>query len=271
MQFKANAKINLGLFIKSKRPDGYHDLESIFVPIDWCDEIEITEAKGFSFDSSGIEIPNDSNKNLIVQAYDLLNYEFNLPALNIHLQKNVPIGAGLGGGSADAAFSLKALNEAFFLGIDQERLEELALELGSDCPFFIQNKPALVTGRGEVFDYNIDLDLKGYKLIVVVPDIHISTAKAYSMIEPNDQRESLRDLLKLPINEWKNKISNDFETVLCKEHKELDDLRNLLLESDPIYSSMSGSGAAFFALYKGIVPNIEFPESYRIYRQEFTT
>ncbi len=267
MRFKANAKINLGLFIKSKRPDGYHELESVFLPIDWSDELEISESKSLVFESSGITIPNDPNGNLVVQAYELLNYQFDLPALEIHLKKNIPIGAGLGGGSADAAFTLKALNEGFMLGLSIEELEALALQLGSDCPFFIQNKPAIAKGRGELLDHSIDLDIKG-NLLVVVPPVHISTAKAYSLIKPNDDREELAELLKLPLSDWQGRVVNDFEEVLCSEVEELNELRNMLIESAADYVSMSGSGSAFFAIYKNDIPNLDLPESYLVHQMK---
>ena len=261
MQFKANAKINLGLFIKSKRPDGYHELESIFLPIDWSDEIEISESKTLFFDSSGIAIPDDPKGNLVIQAFELLNYHFNLPAFKIQLKKNVPIGAGLGGGSSDASHTLKALNDAFMLGLSEEELTDFALQLGSDCPFFIRNQPALAKGRGELLDHSIELNLSGY-LLIVVPPIHISTARAYSLVHPTDNRPSLKELIKLPISEWQGKLVNDFEEVLCQEEPILAKLRDQLKSSGADFVSMSGSGSAFFAIYSKKPEQFDFPSGY---------
>lgn len=267
MQFKANAKINIGLYIKSKRPDGYHELESIFLPIDWSDEIEISESKNLYFDSSGISIPDDPMGNLVIRAYELLNYHYNLPALKIHLKKKVPIGAGLGGGSSDASHTLKALNDGFMLGLSPEDLHHFALQLGSDCPFFIENKAALAKGRGEILDHSIDLDLKGH-LLIVVPPVHVSTSKAYSLITPKSNRTDLKELIKLPIHEWQGKIVNDFEEVLCKEEPILNDLRKKLRASGAEYVSMSGSGSAFFAIYSHPPKDLNMPGNYKTWLME---
>ena len=178
-----NAKINIGLSITSKRADGFHNLSSIFYPVNWCDVLEILPAKETTFISSGIEIPGLSTKNLCLRAYELLREEFNISPVAIHLKKNIPIGAGLGGGSSDAAFTLRMLNEMFDLNLSINQLEDRAKLLGSDCAFFIQNKQVLATEKGDVFE-KIKLDLKGYYILLVNPEIHISTQEAYSKIYP---------------------------------------------------------------------------------------
>ncbi|MEX2379825.1 MAG: 4-(cytidine 5'-diphospho)-2-C-methyl-D-erythritol kinase, partial [Vicingaceae bacterium] len=185
MLVKSNAKINLGLNILSKRADGFHEIESVFLPISWYDSIKLIEAEKVKFSTEGILIPQSDKENLCLQAYELLKKDFKLPPIHIHLNKQIPIGAGLGGGSADAAFVLKALNEKYKLQLTIEQLENYADQLGSDCVFFIQNRAALVKGRGEVIEVNQRLDvLKNYHLLMVKPDIFISTKTAYQNVNP---------------------------------------------------------------------------------------
>src|SRR5688572_14534594 len=173
-----NAKLNIGLNVTERRPDSFHNLESVFYPVQWCDALEILPAKETKFTSSGIEIPGTIESNLCLKAYQLLKTDFELPPVKIHLHKNIPIGAGLGGGSSDAAFTLKLLNQLFELNIAEDKLEDYARKLGSDCAFFIRNKPVFAHEKGDVFE-PIKLDLTGYNCVVVYPNLHITTAEAY--------------------------------------------------------------------------------------------
>jgi len=244
-----NAKINLGLSVTEKRADGFHTIESIFLPVPWFDVIEIQESNKTSFTSSGIEIVGDQTTNLCMKAYRLLAREYVLPPVSIHLEKNIPIGAGLGGGSSDAAFVLKGLNELFRLNLSIEKLEQLAGLLGSDCPFFIQNKAAFVTGRGEELDSNLKLQLNCYCLMVN-PGIHINTKEMYSTIVPQKAKFNLRDIHKLTKDKWQENVINHFETSVLPNYPELRTLKKELASLAPFYVAMSGSGSTFFALFE---------------------
>ena len=249
MRMDCNAKINLGLFITEKRQDGFHNLESIFLPIPWFDVIQIEQSDKTTFTSSGILIDGDHSNNLCMQAYQLLAKDFILPPVSIHLEKNIPIGAGLGGGSSNAAFVLKGLNEMFQLNLSVERLEHLASELGSDCTFFIQNRAAFVTGRGEKLNSDLPLELNCYCL-VVNPGVHISTKEAFSNVSPKPAKTDLLNIANVPKKEWQELIYNDFETSILPKYKQLQQLRQNLQELNPFYVSMSGSGSTFFALFE---------------------
>ena len=258
MRMNCNAKINLGLFITEKRVDGFHNLESIFLPVPWFDVVDIQESDETSFSSSGIEIDGNQSNNLCMKAYQLLARDYDLPPVSIHLEKNIPIGAGLGGGSSDAAYVLKGLNEMFRLNLSVERLEQLAGLLGSDCPFFIQNKAAFVSGKGERLNFKLNLHLECYCLLVN-PGIHISTKEAYSSIIPKQAKFNLLDIKSLDNKEWQNSINNDFEAALVPNYSELEKLRKDLMKLDPFYVSMSGSGSTFFALFKKEPKHYNFP------------
>jgi 4-diphosphocytidyl-2-C-methyl-D-erythritol kinase len=247
MRINCNAKINLGLYVTEKRKDGFHNLESIFLPIPWYDVVDIQKAEKTSFSSSGIKIDGESSSNLCLKAYQLLAQEFIMPPVAIHLEKNIPIGAGLGGGSSDAAYVLKGLNELFQLNLSTDKLKKLAAELGSDCPFFIENKAAFVTGRGEELTTDLSLQLNCYCL-VVNPGIHISTKEAYSNIIPQKSPFNLLTLNELPQNDWQGIVSNDFEKALETRHLPLQKVRAELQKLSPFYISMSGSGSTYFAL-----------------------
>ena len=250
-----NAKINLGLHIKSRRADGYHELETIFYSVNFCDVLEILPSDELTFTSSGISIPGEGN--LCLNAYHLLKQDFNIPAVRIHLHKIIPIGAGLGGGSSDAAFTLKGLNKLFDLQLTNEQLRIYALQIGADCPFFIENKPMLATGIGEVLE-SIDLDLSAYKIAIVKPNIHISTAEAYSAVTPKEPLFSLRDLIKYPVNEWQ--LQNDFEQSVFEKYPIIKDLKNSLYEQGAVYAAMSGSGSSVFGLFE-THPNLDSVDS----------
>ena len=240
-----NAKINLGLHIKNKRADGYHELETIFYSINFCDVLEILPSDQLTFTSSGIDIPGKGN--LCIDAYHLLRDDFNIPAVHIHLHKIIPIGAGLGGGSSDAAFTLKGLNELFDLQLSREQLRTYAVKIGADCPFFIENKPMLATGVGEILE-SIELDLSAYHIAIVKPNIHVSTKKAYSLVTPNEPLYSLRDLIKTPVKQWQ--LQNDFEQSVFAKYPAIKDLKNSLYEQGAVYAAMSGSGSSVFGLFE---------------------
>lgn len=258
MRFKCNAKINLGLSVTEKRADGFHNLESIFLPVPWFDVIDINESNKTTFTSSGIDIDGSSSNNLCMKAYQLLARDFVLPPVSIHLEKNIPIGAGLGGGSSDAAFVLKGLNEMFRLNLSVERLKQLSSLLGSDCPFFIENRAAFVTGRGELLNTNLRIKLNCYCLIVN-PGVHISTKEAYTAILPKEASFKLLDINKLELQNWQSKVVNDFETALLPKYHELEKLRQDLVSLNPFYVAMSGSGSSFFAFYHEKPIGYEFP------------
>lgn len=256
MLLKCNAKINLGLNVTRKREDGFHEIESVFLPVPWNDELQIMPAEKVHFSSEGINIDGDSSTNLCMQAFHLLAADYLIPPVHIHLNKVIPIGAGLGGGSSDAAFVLKGLNELFQLNISIEKLEEYAAKLGSDCAFFIRNKPAFASGRGEVLEA-IDFDLNGYVLLVN-PNVHISTKEAYSKIKPAPALISLKNAVKQPLETWQTTIVNDFEKALLPSYPKLQKLKEDLLSLGANYVSMSGSGSTFFGIFKEKPTNYDF-------------
>lgn len=255
-----NCKINLGLRVLRKRADGFHDLETVFHPIPFNDIIEVTrsEQSPVTFTSSGIELDVAPEQNLCMKACALLRQSFDLPTLHLHLHKNIPSGAGLGGGSADAAFTLKLLNNKFNLGLSTEQLLDLALQLGSDCPFFIINKPCLATGRGELFE-PLDLSqLKDYKLALITPGIHISTAWAFGRLKIGNDGPSLKEVISQPVGSWKHDLVNDFEEVIFEEYPAIRAIKDKLYEHGAIYASMSGSGSAVYGLFeKEVDVNVE--------------
>jgi 4-diphosphocytidyl-2-C-methyl-D-erythritol kinase len=243
-----NAKINLGLNVLRKREDGYHDISSVFYPVKEClDILEIIKSEEFEFTNSGIEIPE--GENICEKAWKLLDTDFGIGNVKIHLHKQIPIGAGLGGGSADASFTLKYLNELFDLNLTNKELEQYALKLGADCPFFIDNTPKLVEGIGEKMT-SIDLDLSNYEIRLVNPDIHISTKEAYSGIVPKTPVLSVEKIIELPIIEWKGKLKNDFEESIFEKHLQLEGIKDELYKQGSIYSSMSGSGSFLFGIFE---------------------
>lgn len=243
-----NAKINIGLNIVGKRPDGYHDIASCFYPVGWADALEVLISDELSFASSGLPIPGDANSNLCLKAYHLLARDFRLPPVSIHLLKAVPIGAGLGGGSADAAFTIKALNQLFSLDLTTEKQQDYARLLGSDCAFFIENKPRYCFGKGDAFE-EIPLRLTGKWIVLVNPGLHISTAEAYAGIKPQAPIHDLRELLKSPVEQWRDFVINDFEKNLFKNHSVLPQIKKKLYEIGSQYASMSGSGSTLYAIF----------------------
>ena len=244
-----NAKINIGLNIVNKRPDGYHNIESCFYPVPWSDVLEIIESETLTFKSTGIEIPGNPLENLCLKAYHLIRTDHDIPPVSIHLHKVIPIGAGLGGGSADGAFMLRLLNDKFELNISNERLEAYASKLGSDCPFFIQNTPRMARGTGNEFS-ELSLDLKGYHLVLIYPDIHVSTKEAYSGIVPKRRDLKLGSILKTPIEDWRDQVYNDFEDSIFPKHPIIKEVKDSLYQQGAIYASMTGSGATVFGLFE---------------------
>ena len=258
-----NCKINLGLQIVSKRNDGYHDIETVFFPIDLKDSLEIIEKEKFEFSTSGSLIEGGPEKNLCVKAYDLLKKDFpQLPAIHMHLHKAIPIEAGLGGGSADGAFTLKLLNKKFELNLSEKQLIEYSLQLGSDCPFFILNKPCFATGRGEILE-QIVLDLSDYKIVIVHPGIHITTTWAFSNIKLTKPVKPTKQIILQSVSTWKDELSNDFEKTVFEKYPEIKKIKDDLYDAGALYSSMSGSGSAVYGIFKKEdTISISFPVNY---------
>lgn len=280
MTLQTNVKVNLGLNVLRKREDGFHDIETLFLPChEYGDVLEVISGDDYSRTSAsmfaryseeqlaqGISqdgklmitiarkegVDWEAGKDLCARAYSLLDKDFDLPPVKIFIEKKAPVGAGLGGGSADAAFTLKALNELFALSLSDETLARYASRLGSDCAFFVFNTPMLGSGRGEVLE-SVDFDLErlGLQLKVLVPEgISVSTAQAYRGIVPKEPEMRIRDILALPPERWKGLLVNDFEQTVFSEHKELAAIKQSLYDSGAVYASMSGSGSALFGLYR---------------------
>jgi 4-diphosphocytidyl-2-C-methyl-D-erythritol kinase len=260
-----NAKINIGLNIVSKRKDGFHNIETIFYPVKYYDVLEVLEVEEkepetlskskkevmlqpIVFNQSGIKIPGKNEDNICVNAYRLLENDYELPPINAFLQKLIPTGAGLGGGSSDGAFMLKLLNDLFNIGLKKDKLAAYAQRLGSDCPFFLQNKPVYANGRGDQFD-PIQLDLSEYYIVLITPAIHISTVEAYSKAIPSAPGYSLKDVIKTPIENWKKKIKNDFEAKAFRKYPDLSDIKKDLYAKGALYASMSGSGSTIYGIF----------------------
>jgi 4-diphosphocytidyl-2-C-methyl-D-erythritol kinase len=242
-------KINLGLHVLGKRPDGYHNLETCFFPVPWNDIIEAIPSKNFAFSSSGNSIPGLPEQNLCVKAYQLLAKEFSIDAVHIHLHKIIPMGAGLGGGSSDAAYVIRMLNEVFNLSLSQEKMMQVAASIGSDTAFFIQDAPMIGRGRGEVLSA-AKVDLAGKFLVLVNPDIHVSTSDAYAHVKPGVPERSLSDVLSLPLAAWRNTLKNDFENSVFEKYPRIAVLKDKLYSLGAVYASMSGSGATVFGIFE---------------------
>ncbi|MBL0049159.1 MAG: 4-(cytidine 5'-diphospho)-2-C-methyl-D-erythritol kinase [Bacteroidetes bacterium] len=252
-----NAKINLGLNIVEKRSDGFHNIETVFYPIGLSDVLEVLEYKGKSkkqvqFKSTGIPIPGKGSENLCVKAYHLLAKQYDLPPIKIHLHKIIPIGAGLGGGSADAAFFLKALNTVFELNLSFGELHHYARQLGSDCSFFISNQPVFAEGKGDEMEH-INVNLKDKYLVLIKPPIHISTKEAYANVKPQKPAQSLEKLILKPINTWKNAVHNQFEDSVFPQFPEVKVIKEKLYAAGAEYAAMSGSGSAVYGLFNAQV------------------
>jgi 4-diphosphocytidyl-2-C-methyl-D-erythritol kinase len=247
-----NSKINLGLRVLDKRPDGFHNLSSVFYPIPYRDVIEVLQIEGVQdkYIYSGRAIPGSVGGNLCEKAVQLLREEFDFPTVSVHLHKLIAMGAGLGGGSSDASFLLVAIRELFDLKISNTGLEQMALKLGSDCPFFIENRPVSVSGRGEIFE-PCTIDLAGYFMVVVTSDVHISTADAYANIRRTDHDLSPPEVIeKLPMTKWKSVLHNDFEGFAFEKFPELKSTKDALYKLGATYASMTGSGSAIYGFFE---------------------
>lgn len=245
-----NCKLNIGLYITSKRADGYHNLETIFYPVMGLkDVLEVVPAEKTAIALHGKIVAGDMHDNLVWKAYQLLKKDFpNIPALSIHLLKNIPMGAGMGGGSADGAFMIRLLNDYGALGLTNEAMISYALQLGSDCPFFIENTPQYAIGRGEVMQ-PVAVDLSAYSIQLICPQVHVSTAAAFKMIIPKPAPFDLQKLPEVPIEQWKDVVSNDFEAPVFAQHPELAAIKEQLYAQGAIYAAMSGSGSTVFGIF----------------------
>lgn len=263
-----NAKINLGLNIVSRRNDGFHNLETIFYPINLKDGLEITNSNSneqYQLFQTGIKIDGDPSSNIVIKALELVrnHSKVNIPNIDIHLLKKIPTGAGLGGGSSDAAFMLKLLNENYQIGLSNNELVELALQIGADCPFFLYNKPAFASGIGNLLE-PIDLDLSGMYLLIVKPDVFISTKEAYSMVSPKSPTLSLKEIVTRPLYEWKELMKNDFEDPIFKKYPQICKIKQQLYELGATYASMSGSGSSLYGIFN------EKPHFQKLFNNHYT-
>ena len=246
----SNCKINIGLRITAKRGDGFHDLESLFLPVPWYDALEIIESDQLSLSITGLNIPGDSSSNLCIRAWQMLKQDFpGLPFVEIHLHKTIPTGAGLGGGSSNGAFMLKAVNSKFSLGLTPDQLRTYALALGSDCPFFIKNKPAVARGRGEILT-PIALNLSGYHLVLANPGLHVATGWAFGQIRPQMPELPIEKMVDLPIDQWKKAgVKNDFEEPVFRKYPIISAVHAAMVEKGADFCAMSGTGSTCFGIF----------------------
>ncbi|MFC2136564.1 4-(cytidine 5'-diphospho)-2-C-methyl-D-erythritol kinase [Bacteroidota bacterium] len=254
-----NAKINIGLNIVEKRPDGFHNLESIFYPVGLCDVLEIVKNdKGIEqveLYNTGLKISGNINDNSCVKAYLMLHEDYSILPVKIHLHKVIPFGSGLGGGSADAAFTIKCLNEIFELKLSKDKLLQYAMKIGSDCGFFIDNKVSYIEGRGEIIN-PVELNLSNYYIVILNPEIHISSKEAYSYVLPEKPAEKLKQKVNMLCNDWKDVVTNDFEKEILKRYPKIKECKDLLFETGAIYASMTGSGSAVYGIFDKM-PKVE--------------
>lgn len=262
-----NAKINLGLHILGKRGDGYHDIETFIYPIPWYDILEIVPSEKEYITTSGIHFPNKPTSNLCWKAYQILKDEYDLPPIRIHLHKIIPPGAGLGGGSADGAFTLTMLNSIFSLRLSAKTLEQFASKIGSDCPFFISNSPAIATGTGTQLK-PVKLDLTSVFLVAVYPQIYISTSDAYNMISIHGNSPKIEDILDQQRKEWMHSLENHFESYVIGMHPELGELKEFLYKSGAWYASLTGSGSVVYGLFDKQPRIINLPKNYIIFKHK---
>ena len=263
-----NAKINLGLNIVSKREDGYHNLETVFYPIAIKDALEIIPSKDGKdhFSESGIKVDAAPDSNLVIKALNIFRETHPVPPVEIHLLKKIPFGAGIGGGSADASFMLKLLNDTFGFDASDSDLAIKARKLGADCPFFIYNKPLFASGIGEMFE-DVELNLSKYFFVLVKPNIHISTKEAFALIRPQTPNLSLKEIIKKPVHEWKDLMYNDFEKSIFPQFPDIEKVKLQLYQAGAIYASMSGSGSSVFGIFeKETSPDNIFPKDYYIWQ-----
>jgi 4-diphosphocytidyl-2-C-methyl-D-erythritol kinase len=255
-----NAKINLGLNVTGTLPYGFHNIESVLFPVSFCDAIEINLSEQlFEFNVSGMVISGKDQENLCVRAYYLLKNTYNLPNVRIHLHKVISMGAGLGGGSSDAAYTIRLLNDLFTLALSDLQMKQYASQLGSDCSFFIENRPCFAFGKGDQFE-SINLNLKGYSVVILIPPVHISTIDAYKIVKVKKPALDIRMILETSPFEWKNLLINDFERPIFKLHPEIQQIKEDLYKAGAVYASMSGSGSAVYGLFDRKLPELNsFP------------
>lgn len=258
-----NGKINIGLRVVHKRTDGYHDIETVFYPVALHDVLEVIKSTELIFTCTGIPVTGPAADNLCVKAYHLLKADFpHLPPVSIHLHKTIPAGAGLGGGSADGACMLTLLNKKFQLVLSKDALIKYALRLGSDCPFFIINRPCFAAGRGENLT-PVQLNLSTYKMVLVNPRIHISTKEAFANMYPAPSKDNLRQLVAQDVSAWKDRIENDFEKTVFTLYPEIEKIKNDLYNAGAVYASMTGTGSTVFGLFEmNTEGSFSFPEGY---------
>jgi 4-diphosphocytidyl-2-C-methyl-D-erythritol kinase len=268
-----NCKINLGLRVLEKRTDGYHNLETVFLPLSLRDALEVNacplknNSTDFDLSLSGLPVPGEPGTNLCEKAWQLLKTDYpDIPAVKMHLLKAIPAGGGLAGGSSDGTFALLLLNEFFGLRLTQQQLTGYALQLGSDCPFFIINKPCLATGRGEILE-ELSLDLSDYKIVVVHPDLHINTGWAFSQLEPAAANQSLKEIAGRPVDTWREKLVNDFEQPVFEAHPSLKKIKDALYQAGAVYASMTGTGSCIFGIFKrrGRITNLKLNNTCKVY------
>lgn len=250
-----NAKINLGLNIVEKRADGYHNIETVFYPVGWKDILEIIPSerklnrkRDVLFHSSGIKITGGVKKNTCIKAYELLKEKYALPPVEMHLHKIIPAGAGLGGGSSDAAFALSTLNTLFNIHIREDEMAKYASSIGADCAFFIRNKPVFAQGIGDEFE-DIQVNLSGYSIVIIKPDVSVSTVLAYKNVVPKQPEYPIREVIRNPVSEWKKSLVNDFESTVFKKFPAIKHIKEQLYEAGALYASMSGSGSSVFGIF----------------------
>ena len=252
-----NAKINLGLHVTARRADGYHDIETVFYPIPLMDALEVKEISSITrFRQTGTPLDCAAEDNLVMQALHMIEAKYALPPIEVHLFKHIPSGAGLGGGSSDAAFMVRLLNEKFQLGMNADAMRQVVSTLGADCAFFIENSPMLATGIGDRLT-PIDITLTGWTLLLVKPDIHVSTREAYAGITPHNPERPLSEILQLPVEQWQGTLHNDFEDSIFAAYPEIAAIRDRLLDLGATYAAMSGSGSAVFGLFREPIDHAE--------------
>ena len=256
-----NAKINIGLWVTQRRPDGYHNIQTVMYPVPWCDVLEIIPASGSetTLTVTGNHIDSETKLNLCYKAWLLMAEKYGVQAVDMHLHKVIPTGAGLGGGSSDASFTLRMLNSLFELNLDNDTLRSLAVQLGMDCSFFIDNVPALSTGRGEFLKPE-SLNLDGFYLVVVKPPVHVSTAAAFTGIKPVNRETSIAGSVLADIKNWRKEVYNDFENTVFGLYPEIQEVKNVLYRSGAIYAAMSGSGSAVYGLFTENPADIHFSD-----------
>jgi 4-diphosphocytidyl-2-C-methyl-D-erythritol kinase len=265
-----NAKINLGLNVTEKRDDGFHNISTAFYPVSLCDVLEIVESHDgkSSLFNSGLIVDADMDNNLCIKALRLIQSDFKIPEITIFLYKKIPFGAGLGGGSSDAANVLMLLNKMFNLNITQTKLMQYAAMLGSDCAFFTKNKPQLATGRGEILS-DINITLAGYHFVLIKPNVSINTAQAYTDIIPCQPTICISEIISKPIEQWKNLLFNDFEMTVFTRFPQIKQIKEMLYRKGAIYASMSGSGSSVYGIFEKKPDINDFPKDYFVFEGDF--